>query len=280
MSALVTGASGLIGRHLVNALARREDVWASSRTVTGHPSIEGVRSVAWNLRQPDPPAVLPDQVDTVFHLAQSGGYRDFPEQAADVFDVNVASTARLLDWSRHHGVTRFVLASSGGVESQRGFYLASKRSAELLAASYESIFTVIIIRFFFVYGRGQRPTMLIPRLVDHVRNGRPVVLDGVDGMRLNPVHVSDAVAALERVTALDASATLDLAGPDILTIRDLCEIIGSQVGRSPVFTAGREAPRDLIGDIRQMSARLCAPVVPFTKGVQDFCHAGADALKP
>lgn len=280
MSAVVTGASGLIGRHLVKALAGREEVWATSRNVAGHAFADGVRAIEWDLRHSEPPATLPQRVDTVFHLAQSDGYRDFPEQAGDVFDVNVASTARLLEWSRRRGVTRFVLASSGGVEGGRGFYVASKRSAELLAASYEGIFTVIIVRFFFVYGRGQRATMLIPRLVDCVRQGRPVRLDGRDGMRLNPLHVTDAAAALQRVTALADSQTLDLAGPDVLTIRGISELIGAFVRRAPVFERGQAAPRDLVGDIQQMSERLRAPVVPFAKGVEELCHDRTDSPRP
>ena len=49
------------------------------------------------------------------HLAQSPRYRDFPEGALDVFEVNVGSTQRLLDWACRQGVKRFIYASSGGV---------------------------------------------------------------------------------------------------------------------------------------------------------------------
>ena len=274
MNVLVTGATGLIGRHLVEALAQRSKVWAVSRE--SHAFSQGVNCVQWNFRDAVPPATMPRAVDAVFHLAQSPAYRDFPERADDVFDVNVASTARLLDWSRSVGVTRFVLASSGGVDGGRGFYEASKRSAELLCESYRDIFAVIVVRFFFVYGRGQRASMLIPRLVNCVRHDLPIRLDGRDGMRLNPVHVSDAVAALERTTALSEGRTLDVTGPEVLTMREIGEMIGSLVGRRPVFVTGEAAPRDVVGDISQMSALLRAPLVPFATGIGELCDDRTD----
>ena len=211
MRVLVTGAAGLIGRHLIEALRTHHEVHALHRP--GSPGEgSGARWIATDLTDRIFLDALPIGVDGVIHLAQSRRFRDFPEGARDVFGVNVESTAALLDWSVRTGVRRFVLASSGGIygygrdpfteehpvgsAGPLGHYLASKHCAELLSESYADHMTVTILRFFFVYGPGQRPDMFIPRLVGSIAEGRPIMLGGEDGLCTNPVHVTDAVSAI------------------------------------------------------------------------------------
>jgi nucleoside-diphosphate-sugar epimerase len=272
MRILLTGASGLIGRHVSRLLARTHEVLE----VTRPGAADGPNGVSWDLTSPELPASMPSNVDTVVHLAQSVRFRDFPDEAPDIFGVNVASTARLLEWCRKTNVRRFVLASSGGAErlpdAEIGYYLASKRAAELLAHAYRPYFTVIVLRFFFVYGAGQRPTMLIPRIVENVREGRPVRLGGADGLRLNPIHVSDAARAVAAAAAVEGSAVIDVAGPQILTLRDLSETVGAKFARAPIFVSDEAAFHgDLVGDITTMSSILEAPTVTFCSGVEELC---------
>jgi UDP-glucose 4-epimerase len=275
VSVLITGANGLIGRHVVAALEPNQEVWALAHT-TVPAERRGAHWIAADLASSAFITTLPPRVDTVVHLAQSAHYRDFPERASDIFAVNVASTALLLDWAQRAGVRRFILASAGGANrvtpaAGLGYYLSTKRSAELLAESYRTHFAATILRFFFVYGAGQRPTMLIPRLVDSVREGRPIALTGEQGLRLNPIHVDDAVRAVVRATEIDAAKEFDVAGPDVLTLRAIADIIGDKVARQPQYVVDAAAtPDDLVGDIRAMSERLAVPRVRFEDGVDDF----------
>lgn len=270
MSVLITGASGLIGRHLVGLLEGETDVVALSRTPLPSASATWI---AADLSAPHFINALPSRVDTVVHLAQSPHYREFPEQAADVFNVNVASTALLLDWARRVGVQRFVQASAGGADRSQGtalsYYLAGKRSAELLAQSYANQFAVTVLRFFFVYGPHQRRSMLIPRLVDTVRGGQPITLAGNDGIRLNPVHVDDAVAAIRQAVIADRPGAFEIAGPDVMTMRQIGEAIASRLERSAQFTVADRIESDLVGDISEMTTRLTAPTRRFLSGVED-----------
>jgi nucleoside-diphosphate-sugar epimerase len=273
MRIVVTGASGLIGRPLIARLAKAHEVWALSR----QPAPPAGPDVCWvtaDLTREHLPADLPTRADAVVHLAQSQRFRDFPEEALDIFEVNVASTARLLDWARRTGVRHFVLASSGGLgtgASEQPYYLSSKHAAELLASSYRALFDVLALRFFFVYGREQHPTMLVPRLVEAVSAGRPVRLPGDAGPRLNPIHVSDAAAALAAALERRVSGVMDIAGPQVLTLREMCEEIGARLDRAPRFARVPEEPAaNLVGDIAQMTERLGAPTRTFHDGVTDL----------
>lgn len=253
MTTIVTGSTGLIGSRFTRWLSQHREVVTVPR-----PLERGL-----------PP--LPEQAEAIVHLAQSEHFRDFPGAAGTVFQVNVQSTMLLLDYARKAGVKRFILASTGGIRDdfrrELGFYTGTKRCAEVLAECYQGLFHVIVLRFFFVYGPGQRSSMLIPRLVDAVLQDRPITLGSGDGMRLNPTYVDDAVEALQAATRLDGSHRIEVAGPEVLSMRALAQEIGRQAGRAPRFVEGPESP-DLVGDIGPMSRLLGPPRTPFAAGLR------------
>lgn len=261
MKVVVTGATGLVGRTLIPLLHDRHEVCAIGR----------------DLAAPELPRGLPATADVVVHLAQSPHYRDFPAHALDIFNVNVASTARLLDWSRTAGVRHFILASTGAVGSAgapASYYVASKQSAELLATSYDACFGVLIVRFFFVYGHGQRASMLVPRLIDTIRTDGSVSLAGTDGPRLNPVHVDDAAQALMKAMELAITGQINVAGPEVLTIRAMSECIAARAGRTPRFASdGGQTAQDVVGDISRMRELLGPPRLSFADGIDRMMSA-------
>jgi len=285
---VVTGARGLLGSRVVAGLAGRHEVVALVRRAPEPGQADGVRWVVHDLSRPVLPPDLPAHVDVVVHLAQSRHFRSFPEQALDVYGVNVTSTTLLLDWALAHGAHQFVLASSGSVYDpgpaphvedeavalggRPSYYAASRLAAELLARAYGDRLVVTVLRPFFMYGRHQGDDMLLPRLVESIRAGRPVTLDGADGMRFNPLYVSDAAAAVQAALALEQSCVVNLAGPEILSIRQAADVLGAQLGVRPVFENRLDmTPTDVIGDVSRMTVLLGAPHTTLA-------HAAADAF--
>lgn len=278
---VLTGASGLVGSALVGLLAGMTDLVAVGRSPGGlETTTEWIEA---DLCQPRLADRLPRSVDAVVHLAQSRHYREFPSRAADIFGVNVAATTQLLDWAHRAGARTFVYASSGGVYTHDrtcpnkddvgwprqplGYYLASKQAAEVLAEAYTEVMTIVVLRFFFVYGPGQAETMLIPRLLRSVVGGRPITLDGRNGLRTNPVYVGDAARAVAAALTLPTSALINVAGPEVLCLREIAEAIGHAVGTPPMFINRESEPRDLIGDITNMVQVLGPPTTPFSTGI-------------
>jgi UDP-glucose 4-epimerase len=287
---LITGASGLIGSHLLTALhGEWELLTASRRRPVAPPGV----AVAWypvDLAAEWDPRELPQWIDAVVYLAQSERFREFPEAAEDVFRVNTLSALRLLEYARTAGARSFVFASSGGVygsgagdlsedleisaKDDLGFYLSTKVCAEILAANYVPFMNVQLLRFFFVYGPGQRRSMLIPRLVESVQEGRPIVLQGRDGIRINPTYVSDAVAAVGSSLQLEGSHKINVAGPDALTMREVGDTIGRVVGRDPVFDVQEGAePKHIVGNVARMTELVGAPKVSLERGIEMLLSA-------
>ena len=286
MRILVTGAAGFIGGHLIRRLRREHEVFAVTRSRPSADGAEGVRWIEQDLSLPLDYSRLPQHVDAVVHLAQSRFYKEFPARADDIYGVNVNGTFQLLEYARAVGAERFVFTSTGGLYgysyekfvetdpiSPLNFYLSSKYVAELLIGNYQQFFRTTVLRLFFVYGAGQAAGMLIPRLVRSVLAGDPVTIQGDEGIRINPIHVADAVGAFERALTLGGHHLINVGGPQVLSLREIGHVIAAEVGREPVFTmVAEQEPGHLVGDLATMSALLGAPRVPFREGVVEVCR--------
>jgi UDP-glucose 4-epimerase len=282
-SILITGASGLLGRQLIKLLAGNADLHITGRSNGAWGEAEFHKlDLADNFTTES----LPARIDTIIYLAQSDHFRDFPILADDVFSINVAAPMRLLDYARRSGARQFIYASSGavyrksaqplsedaevGLGGELGYYAATKLAAEMLAKNYSEVLDVVLLRFFFIYGEGQKPNMLVPRLIENVRSGTPVLLQGKDGIRFNPIVASEAARAVAAALNLVGSHTINVAGPEVLSIRALCESIGRQVGREPNFTI-TDPTSDLVASTEKMRQLLLEPERRFEQEVASLC---------
>jgi len=284
MRILVTGASGFIGRRLLPALVEAgHEVSAAALPAESDALAEEfseARWLSWDLSQPGRPEDIPATLDCAVHLAQSPRYRDFPGSARDIFAVNCAATLEILDCARDAGASKFLLASSGSVYRRSDsplaedadlapadFYSLTKLLAERLADSYRAFFDVLTVRFFCVYGPGQRDR-LVPNLIERVRGGNPVSLAGEEGMRINPLYVDDAAAALAGLLEASGAHVLNAAGGEALSVRQMATAIGEALGRGPVFADPGPEEGDLVGDTTALEELLdWRPRVSFAEGI-------------
>lgn len=288
MRILLTGATGFIGGHLAQRLQEQHEVFALVRNEPADTQLSKVHWIEQQLAGPLDYERLPRPLDAILHLAQSKFYKQFPEQAKDIFAVNTESTLQLLEYGREVEIKRFIYASSGGVYGFReeefvetdpvnplNFYLSSKYCAELLIANYHQFFRTIALRLFFVYGEGQNSSMLIPRLINSVRTGKPLALQGNDGLRINPTYVGDVVNAFERALTLEGNHLINVAGPQTLSLREIGHAIGKQIGCEPVFNVHpEEEPAHLIADLTKMRDLLGSPRVTLNEGLEKVCGQG------
>jgi uronate dehydrogenase len=110
MRVLITGASGLIGSHLISALQTEHELVLGDIRPSRDP-----RSVHLDVTQPDAVRAAMRNVDAVVHTAIASGHEgDFEDDEFNQrrFDVNVKGTWNVLDAARRAGVRRFVHTSS------------------------------------------------------------------------------------------------------------------------------------------------------------------------
>ncbi len=213
MKVLVTGATSLIGRQIVERLVRRGD------TITvlqrGASQLPAVAEVLVDLAAPDSDRLAQAIAgqDAIIHLAAkvgvSGRWKAFAA-------VNVAGTEQLLKAARAGGVRRFVHVSTPSVAHAgtalvgepagpadptrvRGHYARSKAFGEQLAlAANSAAMPVAVLRPHLVWGPGD--TQLVQRIVDRARAGR-LVLVGSGLALIDTTYIDNAADAI--VAGLD-----------------------------------------------------------------------------
>ncbi|HEX3147117.1 MAG TPA: NAD(P)-dependent oxidoreductase [Gemmataceae bacterium] len=287
-TAFVIGGAGFVGQHLVRHLAAHGmRVLATCRSTASASPVNGVEWVPSDLAATDASKNWPTHYDALIYLAQSPRWRDFPAAADDIVRVNVCALQQAAEHARHAGAKRFIHMSTGTVYSQtreparedepirtdasRSFYAATKLAAELLVAPYYTSFGVTQLRLFMPYGSGQNDKMLLPAIVSKVRSGMSVDLHGADGLRCNPVAVDDVSEVVRRCLMLDGSQTLNVAGPEVLTLRQVADAIGKTIGREPRFNSKPESPPVIVGDTSRLRATLgWQPPTRFVDGVRDW----------
>ena len=224
MKALVTGAAGFIGSHLTTALLDR------GFQVTGLDSLtdyyprpvkeanlavnrnrDGFRFILGSVQHADISALLQDKTH-VFHLAAQAGVRkSWGTDFRTYTENNVEATQRLLEACVGRPLHRFVYASSSSIYGDNvsipmredalpqpvSPYGVTKLAAEQLCYLYFVNHRVptTSVRYFTVYGPGQRPDMAFHRFIKAAIAGQPITLYGDGEQTRDFTFISDAVAA-------------------------------------------------------------------------------------
>lgn len=221
---VVTGGGGFIGSHLVGRLL---DGGADVTVFDGgspNPAVSGrAKWVTGDVRDRAAldRAITPG-ADIVYHLAASVGVDQYLASPLDVIDVNFSGTRNVLDRAHEVGA-RVVVASTsevfgknpavpwredddrvlGPTSADRWSYSTSKALAEHLVFAFvrQHGLDATIVRYFNVYGPGQRPAFVVSRTIHRVLNRRPVVIyDGGSQTRCF-TFIDDAIDATLRVGA-------------------------------------------------------------------------------
>jgi nucleoside-diphosphate-sugar epimerase len=88
-------------------------------------------------------------------------------------------------------------------------------------------------------------------------------------MAMNPIYVDDAAAAVEAALGLSEQATINVAGDEVLRVRELVERLAEALGRKARIRPGSAAPGDLVADTSLMRSLLgVRPEVDLDHGLR------------
>jgi nucleoside-diphosphate-sugar epimerase len=118
---------------------------------------------------------------------------------------------------------------------------------------------------------------LIADLIGRVSAGRPVTLYDGGHPKLNPIYVADVAAIFVRALESPVPPVLNVAGDEVLSIRDMAETVGRALGIPPVFEeTPDEPPPDLVGDTTLLRQTFgLGNLTPFDDGIAATIASGS-----
>jgi len=230
MICLVTGAAGFIGSHLCQRLLNdgfsvigidsfndTYSRWMKDKNILPIKNHSQFQLISDNLNDIDLNSLLQD-VDYVFHTAAQAGVRSSWGKNFSVYtENNITATQKLLEAAKDSSIKKLIYASSSSVyglcpelpmtESSPLLpyspYGVTKLAAENLCQLYFKNFNVpsVSLRFFTVYGPGQRPDMAFHIFLKAMNEDKPIPLYGDGKQTRDFTFIDDIVDA--NVQAMD-----------------------------------------------------------------------------
>ena len=277
---LVTGCAGFIGSRLVERLLydgtsvigidaftdyyAKETKKANLRRFRDHPGFEFRRL---DLSR-DPLNGLLGGVDVVYHLAAQPGVRSsFGSGFAKYVRHNIEATQRLLEETIEQPIEAFVYASSSSVYGEeapfptaedapchpKSPYGMTKKAVEDLCGVYlrNHGVPVIGLRYFTVYGPGQRPDMSFSRFITQMMAGHQLTVYGDGRQTREFTYVDDVVRATAAAAVRGRpGAVYNIGGGRQVELRQAYELLGEILDTEPSIIELPTAP----GDVRATGA--------------------------
>lgn len=227
--ALVTGATGFVGRHLVARLA--VDGWQVDALVrAADPRLPP--DVALHAIPPDVDGIV-DLVgglapDVCFHLATAFRGVHVPADIVLMVEANVTFGTMLAEAVTRAGGCRFVNTGTAWQHhdtrpySPVSLYAATKQAFTDVLVFYAEVegLDVVTLELTDTYGPGDTRPKLLPVLARAARDG--TALELTDGTQLiDLLHVSDAVAALLATADGERDATYGASSGGAISLREL-----------------------------------------------------------
>ena len=240
---------------------------------------------------------LAEKPSQILHLAAQAGVRYSLEKPFAYAQSNLVGFLSVLEAARALGDTldHLVYASSSSVYGERSavpfreedaaetpasLYAATKRSDELMTASYCSLFGIPAtgLRFFTVYGPWGRPDMAYWLFADAMLEGRPIKVFNNGDMERDFTYIDDVVDPLCRILRdcpeRGRHAVYNIGGSSPVRLMDMIETLETALG----CTAEKQMLPMQPGDVTRTYAdttRLQAdygysPQIPIEVGLKRF----------
>ncbi len=286
-----TGGAGFIGLHVVPLLLEKDynvrifdNMFRGDRDAVAALG-DGVELIDQDVRYGGAVHAAMKGCSKVIHAA-AVSINKSQSDPAESMDINMIGNHNVFAAAADHGVDRLVYCSSASVYgdperlpmheddrlSPQTPYCISKRAGEDLLGFYErrNDLSWIALRFFNVYGPGQKTTAYYTSVINHfvnrIRSGQPPVIDGKGEQSMDFIHVHDIARSL--VLALDCEKSnlpVNIGTGIDTTIAQLAEILIEAVNADvkPIFNE-----RDVIASRRAADITRAKEVLGFEPTIE------------
>jgi UDP-glucuronate 4-epimerase len=222
---LVTGCAGFIGSHVCAVLLGKGFAVIGvdnfdpfySRSVKESNLAKFSMHPAFKFYEMDITAGLDaieeKNIRAIIHLAAKAGVRPSIEDPAAYLHVNITGTQKIHEFMLDREINKLIFASSSSVygnnkkmpfseddnvDNPISPYAFTKKAGELMNYTLHHLYQIDVInlRFFTVYGPGQRPDLAIHKFVANISQDKPLVLYGNGETARDYTYIDDTVSGI------------------------------------------------------------------------------------
>jgi len=258
MKIFLTGGAGFIGSHLTRSLLAHghtvvcidnlNDFYDPNIKVKNLKEFESNREYHFYQNDIRDKGALKmifntHKIDLVVHLAAQAGVRPSIEDPELYYAVNIMGTLNILEQMKASGCKKMIFGSSSSVygnnkktpfseldpvDNPISPYAATKKSGELLCHTFHKLYNIDIfcLRFFSVYGPGQRPEMAIAKFTKAIFEGDPIPMYGDGSSERDYTYVDDIVnGILLSINNLKGFDIFNLGEASTISLKNLIHLI-------------------------------------------------------
>jgi len=221
--------------------------------------------------------LVKDPVDVIVHIAAKAGVRPSIENPQAYQQANVIGLQQMLDFARLNKIRQFVFASSSSVYGVNDHYpwkedeklmpispyAGTKLAGEMMGHVYSHLFGIrfLALRFFTVYGPGQRPDLAIHKFTKSILQGKPIQMFGDGSTSRDYTFVGDTVKGIIGAIHYTDSdfEIINLGNNYTVSLKELIEAIEEVTGKKAVIERHPEQPGDVprtFADVSKAKALL------------------------
>ena len=293
MRALVTGAAGFLGGHVVRRLL--DDGFEVSGFDLQPIRNDAVRGLTGDLGDIDAVDRAVQGQDVVCHIGAIGDVYLAAAQPALAAAVNVAGSANIGEAARKAGA-RVVYASTWEVYGQPQSepvdeshpcdpdhpYSITKLAGErmLMAAGHLSDVPVVALRLGTAFGSGLRPNSVFRLFIDRARQGQPITIQGDGSQSRQFTHAADIARAFSLACRSEVRGVVfNTVAPEPISIKQLAETVIARYPTELLSAPARQGdvPPAIISSARIKEALGWIPDVTFEAGISELIDSLADS---
>lgn len=250
----LTGASGMVGRHLLALMARKGIACRATSRTPPTQAVDWVGADMADWRSPADLDAVFTGVDAVVHVAAM--IPDGETDAAALIDVNLRATMVLGQWALARSLPLVFVSSCSvygetlsrldettplGAVPLGGLYGLSKAWAEQALGHLSGLgLGLTILRPTAVYGWGMPTGKLVAAWAARALRGETIELAPPFGDSVNLLHAHDLARAVLAVLEAGATGTFNIRGPDETSMVGLAEACVRVSGKGRVARRGED----------------------------------------
>ena len=237
-----------------------------------------------------------NDIGAVIHLAAKAGVRPSIEDPAGYLKVNITGTQKVHEFMLAGNINKLIFASSSSVygnnkkmpfseednvDNPISPYAFTKKAGELMNYTFHHLYNIDIInlRFFTVYGPGQRPDLAIHKFVKMIANDQPVTLFGDGQTARDYTYIDDTVSGIYNAMEYclqnaGVYTTVNLGNNSPVKLYELVDIIYAGMGKEKNLLREEMQPGDVditFADISKAEKLFnYKPATSLSEGIEKF----------